>query len=53
MAIRDEIGRPWDVLYRLSVAIRCGATGPGVPFTVHVRNSNRPGILVLARLKAL
>jgi hypothetical protein len=50
---QDEAGRLWDVVWMLHLAIRKAKDGAEVRFALHVRNSNRAGVLPLVSLKAL
>jgi hypothetical protein len=50
---QDEVGRLWDVLWLLRLAIGQSGGGPKVRFGVHVRNDNREGTPPLVRLKAV
>jgi Family of unknown function (DUF6573) len=49
---QDAAGRLWDVLTMFRFAAR-RAKGDALFFGVHVRNTNRPGVPPLVRLKAV
>jgi hypothetical protein len=50
---QDEVGRLWDVVYMLRLAIGRSAGGRVVPFALHVRDDNRERTPPLVRLKAV
>ena len=52
VACQDEAGRLWDVLWMFRLAARTAA-GPTLFYVVHVRNTNRPGVPPLVRVKAV
>ncbi len=50
---QDEVGRLWDVLWLLRLAVGRSDGGPEARFGVHVRDDNREGTPPLVRLKAV